>query len=74
MRHTRLLKTVAVVTAFAVIILAGTVNGSKRVGTGDDQSSDRKEESRIQRGFEIAPVSLNLQGKNERWWDWAAIL
>jgi hypothetical protein len=64
MRHTRLLKTAAVVTAFAVIVLAGTVNGSKRVGTRDDQSSDRKEESRIQRGFEIAPVSLNLQGKN----------
>jgi hypothetical protein len=64
MRHTRLLKAAAVVTAFAVIVLAGTVNGSKRVGTRDDQSSDRKEESRIQRGFEIAPVSLNLQGKN----------
>ena len=64
MRHTRLLKTAAVVTAFSVIVLAGTVNGSKRVGTRDDQSSDRKEESRIQRGFEIAPVSLNLQGKN----------
>jgi hypothetical protein len=64
MRHTRLLKTAAVVTAFAVIVLAGTVNGSKRVAARDDQSSDRKEESRIQRGFEIAPVSLNLQGKN----------
>jgi hypothetical protein len=64
MRHTRLLKTAAVVTAFAVIVLAGTVNGSKRVAARDDQSSDPKEESRIQRGFEIAPVSLNLQGKN----------
>src|SRR5258706_11987565 len=64
MRHSRLLKTAAVVAAFAVFVLAGTVNGSKRVGARDDQSSDRKEESRIQRGFEIAPVLLNLQGKN----------
>jgi hypothetical protein len=64
MRHTRLLKTAAIVAAFAVIVLAGTVNGSKRVGARDDQSSDRKEESRIQHGFEIAPVPLNLQGKN----------
>jgi len=64
MRHSRLLKTAAIVTAFGVIVLAGTVNGSKRAGTRDDQTSDRKEESRIQRGFEIAPVPLNLQGKN----------
>jgi hypothetical protein len=64
MRHTRLLKTAVVVTAFAVIVLAGTLNGSKPVAVRDDQSFDRKEESRIQRGFEIAPVSLNLQGKN----------
>jgi hypothetical protein len=64
MTQTRLLKAAAVVTAFAVIVFAGMVNSSKRVGARDDQSSDRKEESRIQRGFEIAPVPLNLQGKN----------
>src|SRR5882724_725186 len=64
MAQSKPLKITAVVTAFAAIIFAGMVNNSKRVGARDDQTSDRKEESRIQRGFEIAPVPLNLQGKN----------
>ena len=63
MTHTAL-KTAGVMTAFAVIILAGMVNSSKRVGAREDETGDQREESRIRRGLEIAPVPLNLQGKN----------
>ena len=64
MTHTRLLKTAGVITAFAAIILAGMMNNSKRVTARDDDGGDDREESRIRRGFEIAPVHLNLDGKN----------
>jgi hypothetical protein len=58
MTQTRFLKTTGAITAFAAIIVAGMVNSSKRVTAQDDT------ESRIQRGFDIAPVPLTLQGKN----------
>jgi len=64
MTQTRLLKSAAALTAFVAIILAGMVNSSKRVGARVEDTSDQREESRIRRGFEIAPVPLNLQGKN----------
>ena len=64
MTQTRLLKTAGVITAFAAIILAGMMGSSKRVGARDDETGDRSEESRIQRGFDIAPVPLNLEGEN----------
>lgn len=64
MTHTRSLKTAGVITAFAAIILAGMISSSKRVRARDDETADQREESRIQRGFEIAPVHLNLEGKN----------
>jgi hypothetical protein len=63
MTQTRLLKTAGVITTFAAIILAGMMNSSKRV-TAQDDTGGQTEESRIRRGFEIAPVPLNLQGKN----------
>jgi hypothetical protein len=62
MTHTRSLKIAGVMTAFAAIILAGMINNSRRVRARNDD--DQSEESRIQRGFEIAPVHLNLEGKN----------
>lgn len=62
MTRTQPWKIAAVITAFTAIILAGMINGSKRVGARNDE--DQSEESRIQRGFEIAPVQLNLDGKN----------
>jgi hypothetical protein len=62
MTHTSL-KTAGVITAFAAIILAGIANSSKRVTAQDDRGG-QTEESRIQRGFDIAPVPLNLQRKN----------
>jgi hypothetical protein len=64
MTQTRFVKTGVVITAFVAIILAGMANSSKRVGARDDETSDQREESRIRRGFDIAPVPLNLQGKN----------
>jgi hypothetical protein len=56
-------KPAAAVAAFAAIILAGMLNSSPRVRAtqGDD---DERDESKIQQGFDIAPVSLNLEGKN----------
>lgn len=62
MTHTRSLKIAGVITAFAAIILAGMTYNSRHVRARNDD--DQSEESRIQRGFEIAPVHLNLEGKN----------
>ena len=67
MTRTRSLKITGVLTAFAAIILAGMINNSKHVGARNDD--DQREESKIQRGFEIAaqipaPFHLNLEGKN----------
>src|ERR1700751_773335 len=64
MTHTRFLKSAAVITAFTAIVFAGMMSSSKRVRARDDESSGQTEESRIRRGFAIAPVPLNLQGKN----------
>src|SRR5579864_5559112 len=61
MTQTRFLKTAGIITAFTAIILAGTMTNSKRVNARDD---DQTNESRIQRGFDIAPVPLNVKGKN----------
>ena len=59
----RFVKPAAAVTAFATIILAGMLSSSPRVRATDNDDDDRNE-SRILRGLEIAPVSLNLEGKN----------
>lgn len=64
MTRTRFLKTAAVGAAFAAILLAGMTSSLKRVGARDDETGDQREESRVRRGFEIAPVPLNLEGKN----------
>jgi hypothetical protein len=55
-------KPAAVVAAFAAIILTGMLSSSPRVKATDDD--DDRNESKIKRGFEIAPVPLNLEGKN----------
>ena len=58
----KFVKPAAVVAASAVILLAGMLSSSPRVkATADD---DDRNESKIQRGFDIAPVPLNLEGKN----------
>jgi hypothetical protein len=64
MTHPRLLKSAAVITALSAVIVAGVMSSSKHVNARDDESSGQTEESRIRRGFAIAPVPLNLQRKN----------
>jgi hypothetical protein len=63
MTSRKFFKPAAAVAAFAAIILAGMLINSPRVKATDDDDDDRNE-SKIQRGFEIAPVHLNLEGKN----------
>ncbi len=63
------LKAIGGAAAFATLIVAGLVIGPQR-GRADSDKSDHddqsghSEESKIKIGFEIAPVPLNLKGKN----------
>jgi hypothetical protein len=63
MRVSKLLKSAAAATAFASILLAAMLNTPPRVKATDDDD-DNSNDSRIQRGLDIAPVHLNLDGKN----------
>ena len=47
--------------AFAAVVLMGSVGSISRAQADDDGNGN---EARIRRGFEIAPVPLNLDGKN----------
>jgi hypothetical protein len=49
---------------FAVVVGVGTLSGISRAQAEDDRADG--EQSRIRRGFEIAPVPLNLEGKDRR--------
>jgi hypothetical protein len=49
---------------FAVVVGVGCLSGVSRAQADDDEAA--AEQSRIRRGFEIAPVPLNLHGKNRR--------
>ena len=61
MKTRRLVKPAAAVATLAAIVLAGLLSSSPRVrAQGDEDDGD----SRIQQGFAIAPVRLNLNGKN----------
>jgi hypothetical protein len=62
MTASKFVKSAGVITAFAAIVFAGMVMSSRRVIAHDDD--DESNESRIHRGFEIAPVPLDLVGKN----------
>src|SRR6267142_1661018 len=57
---TPFLKTIGTAAAFTTLIATGLIVGSQH-GRAD---SDDNEGSKIQIGFAIAPVHLNLQGKN----------
>jgi hypothetical protein len=63
MTKSKLFKSAGVITAFAAIVFAGMLANSKLVRAHDDDD-DESNASRIHRGFEIAPVPLNLEGKN----------
>jgi hypothetical protein len=58
----KFVKPAAAAAAFATIIFAGMLISSPRVKATDDD--DERNESKIRQGFEIAPVPLNLEGKN----------
>jgi hypothetical protein len=62
MTERKFFKSAGAVTAFAAIVFAGMVMNSRRVIAHDDD--DERDEARVHRGFEIAPVPLNLEGKN----------
>jgi hypothetical protein len=64
MTYMRFFKTVGVITAFAAIIPMGMMSRPKHAGVHDDDRGDESEQSKIRRGFEIAPVPLNLEGKD----------
>ncbi len=57
----QLVPSAVAVAVFAVIVTAGMLISSSRV-RANDGNDDRN--SRIERGFDIAPVLLNLAGKN----------
>jgi hypothetical protein len=63
MTRRKLVKPTAAVAALAAFILAAMLGSSPGVKATDDDDDERNE-SKIQRGFEIAPVHLNLEGKN----------
>ena len=65
MTRRKLVKPAAAVAALAAFILAAMLGSSPGVNATDDDDDERNE-SKIQRGFEIAPVHLNLEGKNRR--------
>ena len=57
----RFVRPTAAVAAFATLVLAGVLNISSRVKAQNDVDEG---DSRIQQGLAIAPVTLNLDGKN----------
>ena len=62
MLFSRFVKASAGFAVLALLIVAGILS-STRVARAVDDDSDRNE-SRVRKGFEIAPVHLNLEGKN----------
>lgn len=57
----RSVKSVSVTAAIVAIALAGLLMSARRLQAHDGEERD---EARIRRGFQIAPVPLNLEGKN----------
>jgi hypothetical protein len=49
---------------FAAVIGVGSLSGVSRAQADDDEADG--EQFKIRRGFEIAPVPLNLEGKNRK--------
>jgi hypothetical protein len=62
MRGSRPVISVIVVTAIVAIITVGMLLKSPRLQAQSDRGDDA--DARIQRGLEIAPVTLNLEGKD----------
>jgi hypothetical protein len=64
MRQHQFLRTFGVVAALAMAVLVGTLIISPRGQASGQPNSGNDEASEIQQGFAIAPVPLNLEGKN----------
>src|ERR1700724_2210723 len=60
MKAGRLITSVVALAALTVIVTSGTLGRSQRV----QEQNDDDQKSRIERGFPMAPVPLNLEGKN----------
>ena len=63
MRQHQFLKTIGSFAALALVVLVG-VSITSRHGQASGQNAGNDEQSKIQQGFAVAPVPLNLQGKN----------
>src|SRR5256886_13846165 len=63
MTSRRFAKAAAGVAAFAAIIFAGMLSSTPRVKATRDDDEERND-SRVHRGLEIAPVPPNMDGKN----------
>jgi len=57
------IKPAGAIAIFAAIVLAVMLSSSRSVRARDDDDNDRNE-SKVQKGFQIAPVPLNLKGKD----------
>lgn len=57
-------KAVGSVAVLVAIVLVGTLLRSPRVHANEDDDNGDRSESRIRVGFRIAPVPLNLHGRN----------
>lgn len=55
-------KAAGLITVFAAIVLAAMLSTSRRVRATDDD--DDRDDSKVRRGFHIAPVPLNLDNKD----------
>jgi hypothetical protein len=60
----RLARTATVIAALVVLTLSATLIRSRLVSADNYDDHPDRDEARIRRGFEIAPVKLNLEGKN----------
>jgi hypothetical protein len=59
-------KAVGAAVAFTVVLAAGMLLSSPRGRADDRDDRDDEKDPRIQQGLDIAPVPLNLEGKNRR--------
>jgi hypothetical protein len=59
-------KVVGATVAFTVVLVAGMFLSSPRGRADDRDDRDDEKDPRIEQGFDIAPVPLNLEGKNRR--------
>ena len=66
MAHRRYLKTLGTAAMIAAVLALALTHSpkGKAAGGGDNKDGGDDSDPRIQRGFDIAPVHLNLRGKN----------